>query len=138
MFNQNKKLVDWDYEFEVINPSDYAMQFSINTNHSAIKGNAILKKAFNMTRRILARTKGISVKGDLDIITEFDVPPKYLNYISVTIKSSVKDAEGQIRGDGIHILTSRIDKAKFIRNDAGDWLIRVFIKGEYLDKREVE
>lgn len=137
MFDKNKKKIDWDYEFETINPTDFKLKIWVNINHPSIRGNRVLMKSFNMTRNILAKRYGKSVKGDPNVIKSFKIPDQYGYYkvINVATNQPLKDIKSQLYCDNIKVFSFDICEAEFKRDDNDDWNIIVNYNGQYNDMR---
>jgi len=122
-----QKKIDWN--FKCINPCDYEMQLDM------IAENKLILIIFNKARISLAKKKSISVHGNPDNITSFNVEPKFYSAIKTILSPVIRDVQGAVNLNGIFILNSFVKNAKFKREADEDWLISINLTGQYVDKR---
>lgn len=117
-----------EYHFKAINDFEYSIDFK-----GLATSNKYLEKLFNMTRKKVEVTKGISIKSNLSEIEEFEIPNIYHNLIITSLKPKIKQVKKQVMEDGIKLISDRIYLLKFIK-DNNKWKIKLIIKGEYVQE----
>jgi len=114
-----------DYSFECLNLSDYQLTFTFDLE------NKFLLSLFNKAK------EKINLKdANPDLINQFEVENKYLNYVKTTIGSQIKTVSKEVSADGIVILNEKVTKVVFKRReDSKDWKVIIYVVGQYADKR---
>lgn len=120
--------IKWDFRAETI--SDYLLEIKMEAN------NKLLHKIFNEAKRKLSRKKGMNNLRDADPenIEEFDIPERFYNLIHTIMSKHIKKISDVVKQDNIHVLNSKVHKAKFKRNENNDWDIYIKVTGQYVDK----
>lgn len=118
----------FDYHFMATSPEDYELVFSAKTKDS------YLTKIFKKSQKALRRAIGININGKPADITSFDLPPQYLKIVSLRMGKIVKGLFKELESDGISCVSQRIKKGSFTKA-GGDWDIKLYYGGNYVDKR---
>lgn len=120
-----------DYHIKCVTYEDYIIKFSLHTK------DATINKIFQKAKIKLARTKNIKITADPSGIEQFDIPPQYFKLLSVALRKQLKYVFNEAKEDGINIINTFVDHAKFKRNKENPslWDIEVQYKGNYIDKR---
>ncbi len=117
------------YEFECINYTTYKL---VTTMKASGK---LFDNIFIKSKHKLARTKGITVRGDIENINEFEVIAQYLPLIKTAMKKPLGTIQREILADNISFITIEIKKGKFTREKEGNWKIEITFEGDYVDNR---
>lgn len=128
MAKKDKDIIEWDFKAESI--TDYSLKLEMSAD------NKMLTNIFNQAKHKLARRKGMKNlnTADPEVIQEFAVPKQYFNLVRTIMHKKIKKAFSKVREDNIHVLNSKVTKAKFKRNEANDWDIEIIVSGQYVDK----
>lgn len=116
----------WD--FEVLDPTDYEIVFTMQAS------NKIFNKIFNDSKIALIRA-GKDVKGaNPETIDKFAIPDKFYNYLHVILTRFINGVKSEVGKDKIVILSSRVTGGCFMRDSTRNWVIKVKVGGEYVNK----
>lgn len=118
----------FDYDFKCVSDCDYELEFT-----TVIK-DALLKRVFNKSIKVLRRVKGISVDGNPDTIGGFDIDKRYLKLVALKMRHVLQQVRASVQEDGIIPVSCRVLCGKFKRVD-DDWVVTIKYGGEYHDKR---
>lgn len=126
--NKDKDKINWDFKAETI--TDYLLKLELSAD------NKMLHTIFNKAKHKLARKKGMQNlnTANLEVIQQFDIPQKFFNLIHTIMHKQIKKCFNLVKEDNIHVLNSKVTKAKFKRNDTNDWDIEIQVTGQYVDK----
>jgi len=119
------KKIDWN--FKAINPVDYELTIE------CIVSNKMMFYIFMKSKEKISRTKNISVRGDINSISAFDIPPSYHNLLKTILKKVTRDVVETIKKDGIVTISLYMKSGQFVRDDK-EWKVKIIFKGQYVNK----
>lgn len=117
------------YDFKAETPDRYVLLFEMESKA------AVVNMVFAKSKAALREKQGINVEGKPEDVTQFDVPPQYLNVIRTFLHRFVRKVEREVKADKIRLLNDRVTHARFMRQNNGNWQIVVTVKGNYVDER---
>lgn len=118
-----------DYDFKDVSPSDYELEVLFH-----VKGSKF-DYFFTKVREAYMRKKALDLgKRVPSYIQEFEVVSEYHNYLGVVTKKQLKIIYKEIAKNNIAILSSKVDKGRFKKDQEGMWHITVLYKGQYVRK----
>lgn len=117
----------FNYDFETLNPVDFKLILTSTVQ------NRLIKHIFFMTKKKIKKKTGIEVSGDLEVLEEFDVDPRFHKLLKTNIKKILKNIYDLFKKDSLVITYDYIQKASFIRDKKKPdiWLINIEVRGQY-------
>ncbi len=115
---------NFNYDFTTINYSDFELEIK-----SEIKNN-IFEQLFLEVFKKLPVSVQAKIKGKR--LNEFDLNPKYYNYLKFNLKSIIEKINEQLKIDKRKIVDYWIEKARYTK-EADKWLFKVNTKGNYIE-----
>jgi len=120
-----------DYDFELLNPSDFELRFDMRTDKKRM--NWLFDKALaKMTKQEVVDPNQI------DKISEFKVSPTFFKYIKTVTRKNCRKVFKEVKADGIIILQYHVDSGVFKKGKGEDWNIHIVYRGTHMDKRKSE
>lgn len=136
LFNLGKKKQKpITYKFRAKDHTDYEIMFSMYSSNKLFE--KMLKLAKLSYRKRLTQDKKKKLKDiDLTKVKQFEIDPRFYSFLHTILNRSIRDVEKQVNVEKIELISSKVVKGIFQREQKEEWLIKIYVGGQYVDKRK--